>query len=190
MITEEINKTFEFPTSNDIINYTFSLKNEKYTTIFFSFKRKNYKGIAFYLNGKATFEFFSTKNNYIDNNIDSIHNEIESFSKKTIYMKNLNFFELKLNPSNDSKIYIELTIPAEIKTHKFLYTYINQNLREREYKLLVTSSSKKDSLNNNNNIYNYQIEKNNSASLLYILVQTVVDKIYHKDTPKLNQSVE
>ena len=24
MITEEINKTFEFPTSNDIINYTFS----------------------------------------------------------------------------------------------------------------------------------------------------------------------
>ena len=143
MITEEINKSFEFPTTNDIINYTFSLKNEKYTTIFFSFKRKNYKGIAFYLNGKATFEFFSTKNNYIDNNIDSIHNEIESFSKKTIYMKNLNFFELKLNPSNDSKIYIELTIPAEIKTHKFLYTYINQNLREREYKLLVTSSSKK-----------------------------------------------
>ena len=90
-------------------------------------------------------------------------------------MKNLNFFVLKLNPSNDSNIYIEVSFPAEIKTHKFLYTYINENLREREYKLLVTSSSKKDSLNNNNNIYNYQIEKNNSASLLYILVQTDED---------------
>ena len=89
MITEEINKTFEFPTSNDIINYTFSLKNEKYTTIFFFLERKDYKRIAFYINGKATSEFFSTKNNYIDNDIDSIHNEIESFSKKTIYMKNL-----------------------------------------------------------------------------------------------------
>ena len=175
MITEEINKTFEFPTSNDFINYTFSLKNEKYTTIFFSLERKDYKGIAFYLNGKASFEFFSTKNNYIDNNIDSIHNEIESFSKKTIFMKNLNFFELKLNSSHDSNIYIEVSFPAEIKTHKFLYTYINQNVREREYKLLVTSSSKKDSLNSNNNIYNYQIEKNNSASLLYIVVQTDED---------------
>ena len=58
-------------------------------------------------------------------------------------MKNLNCFELKLNPSNDSNIYIEETFPAEIKTHKFLYKYINENLREREYKLLVTSSSKK-----------------------------------------------
>ena len=55
MITEEINKTFEFPTSNDIINYTFRLKNEKYTTIFFSLERKGYKGIAFYIKGKATF---------------------------------------------------------------------------------------------------------------------------------------
>ena len=89
MITEEINKSFEFPTTNDIINYTFSLKNEKYTTIFFSLERKVYKRIAFYINEKATFEFFSTKNNYIDNDIDSIHNEIESFSKKTLYMKNL-----------------------------------------------------------------------------------------------------
>ena len=47
MITEEINKSFEFPTTNDIINYTFSLKNEKYTTIFFSLKEKIIKVLHF-----------------------------------------------------------------------------------------------------------------------------------------------
>ncbi len=47
MITKEINKTFEFPTSNDIINYTFSLKNEKYTTIFFPLKEKIIKVLHF-----------------------------------------------------------------------------------------------------------------------------------------------
>ena len=100
------------------------------------------------------------------------------FLKNNIYEKFKLFFELKLNPSNDSNIYIEVSFPAEIKTHKFLYTYINENLREREYKLLVTSSSKKDSLNNNNNIYNYQIEK--KIRQVYYIFQFKLMKIFLK----------